>query len=1188
LTTADRLLERIATLGVRLTVENGRLKFRAPKGVMTADLVEQMKASEADLLHRLDPDAARGIPRVAPRDRYPLSHAQQRLWVLDQLEGSSAAYRIPLVHRIEGRLDVDALREAFAGLVRRHETMRTVFTAIEGVPYQTVLNGIDLPFDVIDLSREPDPEQAARTRVEALVARPFDVARGPLFRVELARLGHERYLLTLAMHHIISDGVSITVLAREIGELYTANRAGCAAALPDLPIQYRDFAAWQNAYLQHPDAEAHRAYWLRTLAAPLPIVELPTDAVRPVAPSFAGREELFSIDREVSEPFRRLCQAQGASVFMGLVAAVTTLMHRYSGAEDLIIGSPIAGRDHVDLDHAIGVFINTLALRTTIQPHLTFKEVMAATRRTVVDAFDHRLYPFDRLVQDLDVARDFSRSPVFDAMVILQNQHAEDFALDELRVSPVYQHSGASKVDLTFTFHERGHAIALGLEYRTDLFHRERIRRMGGHLITLIESAVRDPATPVGRLNILTPSERRLLVDERNQTTRTYRLDRTVLDLFAERVREQPTALAVTCGAESLTYETLDTRSSALAARLRSRGAGPGQIVGFCVERSVDMLVGLLGILKSGAAYVPLDPAFPPARLELMLRDSRALLLVTQAALVHLIGAGADAAERLLIDDPTSAVHGETPASRSAAAPSNAAPSSAAPSNATRSNAAPSNATPSSAAPGPDDLAYVIYTSGSTGTPKGVQVTHRNLANFLLSMADAPGMPPSGVMLAVTTLSFDIAGLELYLPLITGARIVVATREETTDGARLARLLTSSGATVMQATPATWRMLRSAGWTRTPGLTVLCGGEALPGRLAADLLCAADDVWNLYGPTETTIWSTLLRVEDASSAWETIPTVPIGRPIGNTTVYVLDREANPVPQGCPGDLYIGGEGVARGYLNLPALTADRFVPDPFSSTPGSRLYRTGDRASYRDDGSIDFLGRDDHQVKLRGFRIETGEIESVLLRHPSIREAVVVAAGTDDDRTIVAYVVGGGTEDIDRAVLRTHLAASLPDYMIPSLIVPLDRIPLTPNGKCDRRALPRPDRPAILGPRAIAAPRDERERTIRDVWAAILEIDEVGIHDNFFELGGHSLRATRAAYELQRVLGVHVDLIDLFKAPTIAGLGERLVARRPAGADAILPIPIPLPAHGEVLTPDDEGTAPLTAEERELLMGEDV
>ena len=596
---------------------------------------------------------------------------------------------------------------------RRHETMRTVFTAVEGVPYQTVLdqtglNGIELPFDVIDLSHEPAPEQAARARVQTLIAQPFDVARGPLFRVELARLGSERYLLALAMHHIISDGVSITVLAREIGELYTAHRAGRAATLPELTIQYRDFAAWQNAYLQLPDAEAHRAYWLRTLAAPLPIVELPTDAVRPAAPSFAGREELFSIDREVFEPFRRLCQAQGASLFMGLVAAVTTLMHRYSGAEDLIVGSPIAGRDHVNIDHAIGVFINTLALRTTIQPHLSFKEVIAATRRTVVDAFDHRTYPFDRLVQDLDVPRDFSRSPVFDVMVILQNQHAEDFALDGLRVSPVYEHSGASQFDLTFTFHERGHAIALGLEYRTDLFHRDRIGRMGGHLITLIESAVRDPATPVGRLNILTPSERRLLVDECNQTARTYRLDRTVLDLFAERVRQQPAALAVTCGAESLTYETLDTQSNALAARLRSRGAGPGQLVGLCVERSVDMLVGLLGILKSGAAYVPLDPAFPPARLELMMRDSRALLLLTQTALVDLIGAGsgagAAAADRL--PDRRSRLSRQSRRS---------------------GRSRHSGTSRSRRDAGPDNLAYVNYTSGSTGTPKGVQVTHRNL-----------------------------------------------------------------------------------------------------------------------------------------------------------------------------------------------------------------------------------------------------------------------------------------------------------------------------------------------------------------------------------------------------------------------------------------------------------------------------
>jgi amino acid adenylation domain-containing protein len=1165
LTTADQLLKQMATLGVQLRVEQGRLRFRAPKGVMTPDLVEQMQTRKADILRALDPDTARSIPPIPASDRYALSHAQQRLWILDQLEGSAAAYRIPLVHLIEGALDADALRTAFARLVRRHETLRTVFRAIAGVPYQTVLPAIDLPFDVVDVSHESDPEAAARGRARALIARPLDIAHGPLFRVELVRLGERRHLLTVVMHHIIADGVSVMVLAREIGELYAAQRADRPPALPDLAIQYRDFAAWQNASQDRAEAEADRSYWQRTLAAPLPVLELPADAPAPTSPSFAGREEIFSIDRETSEGLRRTCQGQSASLFMGLVAVVTLLLHRYSGAEDIIVGSPIAGRDHVDLDHAIGVFINTLALRTTIRPQMTFEALIAATRRTVVDAFDHRLVPFDRLVQDLDVARDLQRSPVFDVMVILQNQHSADFALDGLRVVPVYEHTGTSKFDLTFTFHDDGEEIALGLEYRTDRFHSERMRRMGTHLLTLLRRAVRAPATPVGDLEILTAEERRRLVDDRQPAAAaisrghdttvldTTVLDTTVLDLFAAQVRRSPTARAVTCGPDSLTYDALDRRSNQLAARLRSRGAGPGRIVGLCVDRSVDMLVGLLGILKSGAAYVPLDPAFPAARLALMLRDSQALLLVTQASL-----ASTGEAERLLID-------ADEPAASASAR----------------------EATASGIRPRPDDLAYVNYTSGSTGTPKGVQVTHRNLANFLLSMARAPGISPQDVLLAVTTPSFDIAGLELYLPLIAGARIVIATREEVTDGARLERRLAASGATILQATPATWRLLRAAGWQGTRGLKVLCGGEALPGHLAADLLRRGDEVWNLYGPTETTVWSTLHRVDGSPADWEHVATVPIGVPIDNTTIYVLDRQGQLVAPGCPGDLYIGGAGVARGYLHLPALTAVHFIPDRFSTVPGSRLYRTGDRAASRSDGVVDFLGRDDHQVKIRGFRIEIGEIEAVLRRHASIRDAVVVPVDTEGERVLAAYVVGVTVAAIDSAALRAHVAATLPDYMVPSLIVPLDRLPLTPNGKVDRQALPRPHRAAVLGDRAVAAPRDARERTIRDVWADVLEIDELGIHDNFFELGGHSLRATRAVYALQRALGVQVDPIDLFKAPTIAGLADRLGARRAIDADAIHPIASLFPPRDAgPASGDDPG--PLSAEERELLLGEDA
>lgn len=1127
MTLGDALLARLDALGISLRTEQGRLRFRAPKGAMTADLLQEIKAREGELLVRLAAGAGQ-IARLPDRERYELSHAQRRLWILHALDPQSAAYHVPLVSVLEGPLDAAALAAAFGRLERRHESLRSVFPDDAGVPYQRILPPRDTPASIVDVSSAADPEGAARTLVRALVRRPFDLAQGPVYRAEIVKLAPERHVLALVIHHIVADGVSIAVLARELAEIYAATRAARPPRLTPLDIRYCDFAAWQTAYLDSLEAGRHRQYWLERLAGPPPRLDVPADRARPAVALSEGGEEQFTIDRATADRLRRLCRDTGATLFMGLVALVKVLLHRYTGAEDIVIGSPAAGRPHADVASLVGVFINTLVLRDTIRGDLSFRQVLAAVRRTITEALDHDAYPFDRLVDDLDVDRDPGRAPVVDVMLILQNQQTDAFALEGVTASPVAEHTGTSKFDVTFNFHESQGGISVGIEYRTDLFDHARIRRMGAHLLTLLGSVVNDPAERVCRLELVPPDERRRLLHDWNQTSRPWPHHRSVVDLVADRVRSAPGRAAVACENARLSYGELDRRSSSVAARLRCEGAGPGTVVAACLDRSADLVVGLLGILKSGAAYLPLDPGYPTERLAFLMRDSGARWVLTQRSLEDAAPAGG--VTRVFVEE---AAEGD-------------------------------GAEAADALSDPDGVAYLIYTSGSTGTPKGVEVTHRNLTNFLLAMTGLVAVQPDDVLLAVTTPTFDIAALELYLPLVAGAQVVVATPEETVDARLLTRRMEKSEPTLMQATPSTWRMLLAAGWRGAPALKVLCGGERLPASLASALAPIAREVWNLYGPTETTIWSLAHRIDPSEVASADLDP-PIGRPIANTSAYVFDAGGNLAPQGIPGELCLGGAGVARGYRSRPDLTAERFVPDPHAAAPGARLYRTGDRVVRKEDGALRFLGRDDQQVKVRGFRVELTEVEAALLRNPSVRDAAVLAPeDASGDRLLVAYIVVRRDVPFDASAIRAAVAATLPSYMVPSAIVRLDALPLTPNGKVDRRALPPLGRD-LLGTVGCEPPRDDTERAVHAAFAAVLGLETIGIHENFFELGGHSLRATRLAHLLQDALGVDVGLIDVFRAPTIASLAGRLHAR-PRFADPIQPL-----------------MALLTPEERQLL-----
>jgi len=1071
------------------------------------------------------------IPRRPTHDTTPLSSAQERLWFLDQYEPANPIYNRPLALRLAGSLDIVALEQSLSEIVRRHDILRTTFPSSAGQPRQVVT-----PPSAITLAVVPLPPHAEGQRETALQRcmseegkHSSDLARGPLWRALLLRLHDDEHILLITLHHIISDGWSDGVLSRELGILYNTFVTGQPATLPELPIQYGDYAAWQHDRLASGVFDEHLAYWRDHLAGAPTVLDLPTDRHRPPTQTFRGATYSTLLPTALLEALKRLSQDENATLYMTLLAAFHTLLHRYTGRDDILVGSPIAGRTHVETEPLIGFFVNTLVLRGDLSGDPSFRELLARTRETALDAYAHQDLPFERLVADLQPPRDPGRNPLVQVLFTLQNAPRTDFQLAGLTAHPLRVDTGTAKFDLSLFMIETLEGAHAAFEYNTDLFDAPTIARLADHFRTLLEGVVADPDQPISALPLLTDAERRQLLVDWNNTRTDYPHDTCIHELFAAQAARTPDAIAVVYEDDQLTYAELDQRANQLAHYLRRRGVGPDVLVGLCVERSVEMVVALLGILKAGGAYVPLDPAYPAERLAFMLQDSQAPVLLSQQWLRDRLPAYDGA---IVLIDADAAI---------AAAPV---------------EAPPDGATPAT-------LAYVLYTSGSTGRPKGVRIPHRALTNLLASMREEPGITAADTLLAVTTLSFDIAALELYLPLIAGARLVVVSRDVATDGTRLGEALSTSGATVLQATPATWRLLLEAAWQGSATLTALCGGEAMPRELADALLPRVKALWNLYGPTETTIWSTIQHVQrdDAASG-----PISIGRPIANTAVYILDGRLQPVPIGVPGELHIGGVGLARGYRNRPELTAETFIPDPFSDEPGVRLYKTGDLARYRANGAIEFLGRRDHQVKVRGYRIELGEVEAALARHPAVREAVVVAreavvvarADAPGDTRLVAYIVADGAPST--AEWRGFLKETLPDYMVPAAFVLLDTLPLTPNGKTDRRALASYD----FAPASTRQPSTDRVDLLRDnplyhqlarLWEDVLHTSDIGVADSFFALGGHSLLAVRLVNEIARATGVRLPLATFFTDPTVEGVARALKHRRDGDApDRLLPV----------------------------------
>lgn len=1070
--------------------------FQTPTVAGLAEAIGTNRQNEEDL--RAPP-----LIRVPRNGNLLLSFSQQRLWFLSQFEPDSTAYNISRALRLNGPLNVEALQSALDTIVARHEVLRTTITSADGTPLQIIADNASIQLPTIDLSKcsAPQPQQEVNRLLLAESSRPFNLASDLMLRVTLVRLDEEEHVLFLVTHHIASDGWSSGLLLQELIALYKAFAMDGSASLAELPIQYADFATWQRQWLQGDVLKSQLSYWKRQLTGAPAVLELPTDRPRPPVQSFRGTRQSVRLSKELTEALKELSRGEEVTLFMTLLAAFKTLLFRYTRQDDILVGVPAANRTRPETEKLIGFFVNNLILRTDLSGNPTFQELLRRVRDVAFGAYAHQDVPFEKLVEELQPVRDLSHTPLFQVMFGFQNVRKHTIELPGLTLTPLPMESRTSRFDLFLSLVEDGESVRGSLEYNTDIFDSPTITRMLDHFRTLLESIVANSQQRIASVPILTDTERKQLIIDWNDTKKEYSQDKCIHELFEAQAHRCIDATAAVFEKKRLTYGELNGQANQLARYLQRLGVGREIVVGICMERSLEMVVAILGVLKAGGAYVPLDPSYPKNRLAFMLEDAGVSVLLTQRRLVD--GLPKHGARTVCFDSEWEIIGRESEADLGSAAE-------------------------------PDNLAYIIYTSGSTGKPKGVQVLHRGVVNFLNSMRQRPGLTDHDTLVAVTTLSFDIAGLELYLPLLVGAQVVLVGSTVAADGARLAEALENSRATVMQATPSTWRLLKEVGWRPGKQFQMLCGGEALTGDLADYLLDKGGSLWNMYGPTETTIWSATHRVELNGSL------IPVGRPIDNTQIYILDPHFNPVPIGVPGELYIGGVGITRGYRNRPDLTAGNFVPDPFTGDPGARLYRTGDRARFLSGGNIEFLGRIDYQVKIRGFRIELGEIETVLTEHPAIRQAIVTDKEFSGDRRLIGYVVplDGNAPGITE--LRELLRTKLPEYMVPSGFVFLDKLPLTPNGKVDRRALPAPDQNGPDSDDGFAAPRDAVELQLAQVWKEVLGIHSIDVRDNFFDLGGHSLLAVRLFAQIEKLCGKKLPLALLFQAPTIQQLAALL------------------------------------------------
>lgn len=1080
-----------------------------------AERIAKLSPDRQQLLTRLlkqdqiDLSQAVIMPRVRNSNHAPLSFAQQRLWLVLELDPDNIAYNIPEAFLVKGRLDVTVLARSFTEIVRRHEILRTTFQVIDGEPQQVIGPPQPMTLEVVDLSRVPrlDRDAAAQRLIDEEAVQLFDLTRGPLLRVKLLKLDDAEHTLLITVHHIVSDGWSHGILFHELTTLYDAFKRNEPSPLPELPIQYADFAQWQREWLAGDVLEEQLTYWREKLSGALPVLELPSDRLRPAVPSHRGAVEQFDLPATLTRQLQSLSKEESTTIFMTLLAAFKVLVHRYTGQTDISVGMPIANRNRAETENLVGFFVNNLVLRSDLSGNPTFQSFLAHLRGETLNAYAHQDMPFEKLVEELQPERSLSYMPLFQLMFMVQNTPPGEFEHQDLSLSEIDVHVASSKYDLSVFINEVEDYLFGFILYNTDLFDAATIKRLLGHYRILLESIVVNREQHIAEVPLLTEGEQQTFA-EVNNTRVEFPEGKRLHELFEASSLRRPEAIAVVFEGRALTYRELNQQANSLAQRLRRRGVGPETIVGILLERSLDLVVALLAVLKAGGAYFLLDLNYPKQRLALMLEETRVHLILTKQrwrnSLPEFDG------EALCLDW-------------------------------LRDDAANNLATVNH----PESLAFVHFTSGSTGKPKGVMATQRSAVNYLTFIVRNYELSENDVVLQTASLSFDASVRDIIAPLLAGAKLILVPDKYVKDPFALLSKVQTHGVTcVLSMAPTMLRSLTdAAAETGSSGETlrlILTSGESLSLSECARVRSVLSElvaIVNQYGATECTMSSTQFRAPEDQSSGVALA----GKPIANSQVYILDPHFQRCPIGVPGEIYIGGAGVARGYLLSPDLTARKYIPDPFGDTPGARLYRTGDLGRFLPSGDIELHGRVDRQVKVRGIRIEPAEIEAVLKDHEHVRDAVVILReDTPGNQRLVAYVVLRQPG----ANLRAFMKTRVPDYLVPTSFVVIEKLPLTPNGKVDYAALPIPDVTSFESTKEFAGPRTPVEETLEQIWKEILEVARVGIHDNFFELGGHSLAATQVVSRIRKTLKVDLPLRAIFDSPTIAELAAHVESIR--------------------------------------------
>ncbi|MEL6439652.1 MAG: amino acid adenylation domain-containing protein [Cyanobacteria bacterium J06621_8] len=1094
-------LQNLRSQEIELWVEGEKLRYRGKKEVLTPEILGQIKQYKSEILDFLGQNSE-------PDQPYPLSVGQQALWFLYQLAPESTAYNLEYAVRLQPDTDISLLRQAFSKLVARHPSLHTVYRTEQGQTVQEVCQDVPVQFQVTqtsDLSQEYLDQWLAEN-----ADLPFKLEQGDIIRAHVLERNaptdspeERECILLLVAHHIAVDFWSFDILMDELCLIYQSIQGGNPVALPTLTKNYQHFVEQEQEQLNSPEIEKHWEYWQQELAGNLPVINLPLDQPRPPVQTYNGACHYFSFSPEISQGIRNLAKQMGATPYTFVLTAFQIFLSRYTAQSEILLGCPMAGRNDPELEKIVGYFVNSVVIRGNLGGNPTFAELLPQVRRTLLEALDHQDLPFPLLVEKLQPKRDPSRSPIFQVDLIWDRSRpsesgAADIARKQLILDDIAIEQRGADLDLILTILDRENSLDCTWRYNTDMFYGDTIEGMAANFEALLGDIITAPERPIGELSILSAQEKHQLLEEWNDTEVDYPADKCLHQLFEEQVARTPNAVAIIFEEQKLTYRQVNARANQLASQLVELGVKPETLVGVCIERSPEMMIALLGILKAGGAYLPIDPNYPQSRISLVLEDSQVKFLVSQQAIAS--GLPQHKANVIYLEGNEQANSPET-----------------------------EEIPLSNIEVKPDNLAYIIYTSGSTGRPKGVQICHRNVVNLVSSFQRDPGVTPEDTILSATNISFDMSVLEIFIPLIAGAKLLIVSRQAAANGAELLENINKHQVTLMQGTPVTWRLLLAAGWQKSEQLRVFCGGESWDRELADQLQDKCGSLWNPYGPTETTVWSTKSRVKPSD-----VP-IKIGRPIANTQVYVLDQNNQPVPIGVPGELHIGGAGVARGYFNRPELTAEKFI---WHETLNARLYKTGDLVRYLRDGNLECLGRIDNQVKIRGFRIELGEIESLLSSFEKVQQAVVIAReDSPGDKRIVAYLVPA-SDSLTEAPLRQSLREKLPEYMVPSAFVLLDNLPLTPNGKVDRRSLPAPSQSKVEAGESFIAPQDELELQLKQVWEKVLGIHPIGVQDNFFALGGHSLLAILLFAQIEQLTSKKLPLAALFQAPTIKQLAS--------------------------------------------------